>query len=340
MQPRDLVLAHLAGEAVDRLPVMPVTMMLAARTAGATYLDYCRDHRVLVDAQIRTARRFGFDHVSCISDPCREAGDLGATIAWFDDQPPAIDDSDALLADKARLDDLRLIDPTAGERMADRIAAARLFRERVGGELLIEGWVEGPAAEAADLRGISTLMLDFGDDPDFVHRLMAFVLDGGLRFARAQVDAGVDIVGVGDAAASLLGPRIYDEFVRPYETRLIAGIHEMGALARLHVCGNTRRIAGGLGSTGADIVDLDYPVPLAEARLAMGPDRVILGNLDPVATIMNGTPDGVRAALGACHRDAGPRWIVGAGCEIPRATPPENVMALSAYGQAHRPDEG
>jgi len=63
MTPRDRVLAHLAGRPIDRLPVMPVTMMLAARTAGVPYAAYCRDHRVLVDAKVRTARRFGFDHV-------------------------------------------------------------------------------------------------------------------------------------------------------------------------------------------------------------------------------------------------------------------------------------
>jgi MtaA/CmuA family methyltransferase len=334
---RDRVLAHLAGRPIDRLPVMPVTMMLAARTAGVPYAAYCRDYRVLVDAQVRTARRFGFDHVSCISDPTREASDFGATIQWFDDQPPAIVEERALLADPARIADLEPPDPLAGGRMTDRVAAARLFRETVGDEFLVEGWVEGPCAEAADLRGINTLMLDFYDDTAFVHRLLELATLTGLRFARAQVDAGVDIVGVGDAAASLVGPQIYQEFVRAYEQRLVDGIHAMGAMVRFHVCGNTRRIVGGLGSLGAEIVDVDYPVPLAEARAAVGPDQVLLGNLDPVRAVMDSTPAKIEAALGACHRDAGPRFIVGAGCEIPRGTPDENVDALAAYARTHRP---
>ena len=71
--------------------------------------------------------------------------------------------------------------------MHDRVRAAELFREKVGGELLIEGWIEGPCAESADLRGINRLMLDFYDDPAFVRDLFDFVLEMELWFARAQI---------------------------------------------------------------------------------------------------------------------------------------------------------
>lgn len=336
MTPRERVLTHLAGGPVDRLPLMPITMMLAARSIGATYEAYCHDHRVLVEAQIHTARTFGFDHVSCISDPTREASDLGASVQWFEDQPPAMVEDLSMLADKSRLATLRLPDTGTG-RMGDRVEAAALFRQRLGGEFLIEGWVEGPCAETANLRGLSTLMLDFFDDPAFVHAAFEFTTDLALRFAAAQVEAGVDLVGVGDAAASLVGPKIYREFVAPHEQRLVDGIHAMGAHVRLHICGKTARIAGDMARLGADMVDVDSPVPLAAARAAAGPTQVLAGNLDPVAVVMRGTPAGIGESLAGCHLDAGPRWIVGAGCELPRDTPRENVEALATYAQAHRP---
>src|SRR3954471_6788007 len=120
-------------------------------------------------------------------------------------------------------------DPLGGGRMHDRVRAVALLRERAGGDLLVEGWVEGPCAEAADLRGINTLMLDFYDDPAFVRDLFAFVLEMELRFAREQVKAGADVIGVGDAAASLVGPQIYNELVWPFEKQLVEGIHSLGA---------------------------------------------------------------------------------------------------------------
>ena len=322
------ILAMLEGRPVDRLPRMPITMMFAADVAGIPYNRYATDHRALVEAQLRTAEAFDFDYVSCISDPAREAADCGAAVRFFDDQPPAIDEIEALLADKTLLARLKMPDPLGGGRMHDRVRAAALFRDLAGGRRLIEGWIEGPCAEAADLRGINRLMTDFFDDPAFVRDLFEFTLELGLRFGRAQSEAGIDLLGVGDAAASLVGPQIYEEFVLPYERRLVDGLHAMGVKVRLHICGNTGRILAGMASLGCEIVDIDSKVSLAKARAAMGPDQVFSGNIDPVKTLRNGTPASVAAAIAQCHAEAGLRYIIAAGCEVPRDTPAENVRAM------------
>ncbi len=336
MNSRERLLAHLDGRPVDRLPLMPITMQLAADVVGAKYLRYVTDFRTLVEGQLRTAERYGLDYVSCISDPAREAADCGADVAFFDDQPPAFREEHALLADKAALKSLHIPDPLGGGRMTDRVRAAELFRREVGGDTVIEGWVEGPMAEAADLRGINTVMLDFFDDPAFIGDLLEFVSAMGIRFAQAQVEAGVDLVGIGDAAASLVGPRIYERFVWPYEQRLVDAIHAMGARVRLHICGDTNAILGGMGRLGCDIVDLDYPVEMARGRAQM-PGRMLLGNVEPVGVLRNGTPEQVTAALAECRRAAAPRYIVGAGCEVPRDTPEANLRALGRFAFEHTP---
>lgn len=337
MTSRDRVLAHLTGRAVDRLPLMPITMMFAAQQIGARYRDYCTDFRVLAEGQIRTATVFGFDYVNTMSDPAREAADCGATVEYFDQQPVALVEDAALLADKTALARLKVPDPLGGGRMHNGVRAVGLLKERVGRELLVEGWIEGPIAEGADLRGINTLMLDFYDDPAFVRDLFAFVIELELRFARAQVQAGADCIGIGDAAASLVGPQIYNEFVWPYEKKLVEGIQALGAKVRMHICGNTRRILDGLGKLGCEIVDLDSLAPLEEGRAKMGADQVLLGNVNPVTILRNGNPVTVTEAVADCHQQAGPRFIVGAGCEVPRDTPVDNLRALCQYAQTHQP---
>ena len=337
MTGRERILAMISGNAVDTLPLMPITMMFAGDQIGRRYRDYALDYRVMAEAQMRTAEAFGFDYVSGISDPAREAADCGATIRLFDNQPPAIDEENALLADKATLVGLATPDPLGGGRMHDRVNAVAELRRLAGQALLVEGWVEGPCAQGADLRGINTLMLDFFDDPGFIRDLFGFVVELEFRFARAQVQAGADLIGIGDAAASLVGPEIYREFVWPYEKQLVDRIHGLGRPVRLHICGNTADLLPEMGQLGCDIVDLDFMVPLAAARAAMGPGTVLLGNVDPVRVVLRGTPATIETALAQCQQEAGPRWIVGAGCEIPRETPRENVLAMTRFARSRLP---
>lgn len=332
-------LATYKGEPVDHLAFMPITMMFAGDLIGRKYGEYATDHRVMVEAQIRVAEEFGADLVSGISDPAREAADCGAKIAFFDDQPPAIDEENALFADKAALAKVEPPDPKQTERMGDRIAACQLFRDKVGGELLIEGWVEGPCAQGADMRGINRLMMDFYTDPDFVRGLFEFVTEIEIRFALAQLEVGADLIGVGDAAASMVGPDIYNEFVWPYEKRIVDAIHEAGGLARLHICGNPSAYVDGMGRLGCEQVDLDYPVSVAAAREAMGSSQVLCGNIHPVQVLRDGTPASIQAAVAQCHREAGQAFMVGAGCEVPRETAHANVHAMGEYARSHKPED-
>jgi MtaA/CmuA family methyltransferase len=334
MTGRERVIAMMEGRPVDRLPFMPITMMFAADRIGAKYSRYAKDHRVMVEAQLRVAEEFDIDHVSAISDPAREASDLGAEIEWFDDQPPALIETHSLLLERERLKTLQPVDPLGGGRMHDRVRGVELLRRSVGNERAVEGWVEGPCAEGADLRGINRLMLDFHDAPDFVHELFAFLVENALVCARAQLEAGADYIGVGDAAASLVGPRIYENFVWPYEKKLVDGIHAAGGKVRLHICGSIRRILERASTVGAEMVDIDYPVPMLEARARMGPEQLIAGNLDPVNVVRKGTPESITAALEECWRAAAPKYIVGAGCEVVRDTPDANVHAMGCFARS------
>ena len=91
-----------------------------------------------------------------------------------------------------------------------------------------------------------------------------------------------------------------------------------------------------MGTLGCDIVDLDFMVSMAKAREAMGPGQVLLGNLDPVKALRNSDPQSVTAAVAQCHREAGSRYIVGAGCEGPARHPgrqpagPARLRAVTA----------
>jgi len=239
----------------------------------------------------------------------------------------------SLLSDKTSLMSLRAPDPHRGPRMSNRTQTVKDLAGAVGRSRLVEGWIEGPCAEAADLRGINRLMLDFYDDPDFVRELMDLVVEIGISFGHAQIEAGAEIIGIGDAAASLIGLALYEEFVWPGEQRLVSAMHDAGVICRLHICGNNRRFLPSAARLGCEIIDIDAPVTMAAARQAVGVEQVLCGNLDPVRSIHEGTPDKIRAQFAACHADAGSRYIVGGGCEIPRGTSLDNFQAIVDFAR-------
>ncbi len=340
MTGRERLLAAIRGERTDSLPLIPISMMVAAEEIGEPYGRYVFDAATHVRGQVAFAHAYDVDHVSAISCPTSEAADLGASIICYDDQPPAVDEENALLLDKGRLASLKAVDPGSGRRMSKRLAVIEGLRSEVGALKAVEGWIEGPIAEGCDLRGINRVMTDFYDDPVFVRDLLSFVFENAMGFARAQVRSGADVMGVGDAAASLVGPELYREFVWPWEQRYVRALHDMGVAVRLHICGDVRAILPMLGELHADILDLDSMVPVGMARAKTGGRQLLAGNVDPVRLVKNGTAELVTGELAKCLAEsAGGPYAVSAGCEVPRRTPRENLRAMRAFARetARRP---
>jgi MtaA/CmuA family methyltransferase len=322
--------ARLQGQPVDRIPNMTLVMQFAADQIRVPLAQYYQDYNVLCEANFVTAERFGLDLVDAISDPYREAADFGAEIVFPPNDLPVC--TDPLLRDPADLAHLPTPDPLApGSRMRDRVDAVRLFHERVGGTVPVQGWVEGALAEAADLRGVVPLMYDLYDRPEWLEKLLERCAEVSLAFALAQVEAGATIIGLGDAIGSQVSPRAYRRFALPYEQRIFEAIRAAGAIPRLHICGDTTGIVPDMVQSGAQIVDLDWQVDLAVARAqveAINPAVALCGNFDPVAILHDGTPADVTQAVQACRAAGGPNWLGQPGCEVPRGTPAENMLAL------------
>jgi len=141
-------------------------------------------------------------------------------------------------------------------------------------------------------------------------------------------------MGIGDAAASLVGPKIYDEFVRPYEKRLVDGVHN-SAQGCGCISAGTHGKLWKVWKARCGMIDLDYPCPVSLARDKMGPKQVICGNINPVSVLRDASPEEIYKAVETCHKEAGENFIVGAGCEVPRDTQVDNLMALARYASSH-----
>jgi MtaA/CmuA family methyltransferase len=300
-------------------------MQYAAEYIGSDYAAFASDHRVLVEANVRCATAFGIDQLSCISDPFRETHGFGAKIEYRTDGPPR---STRPLEETRDLSRLLMPDPMTSERMLDRVQAAQAYKERSGGAHSVLGWIEGPAAEACDLRGATAFLMDVIEDETFACELMDVCVEVGVAFALAQVRAGADTVGIGDAIASQMGPNLYERLVLPREKELVDAIHGAGAWVKLHICGNITHLLPGIAELGVDVLDVDHMVDMGAVRKAVGSGVTLSGNMDPVSVVQNGTPDAIREAVRRTYEQVGNPYMVNAGCEIPAGTPTENLRAL------------
>lgn len=325
MTPRQRVFATVHGQRRDRIPVTPLFMQFAARFIGRTFRDYYLDGAVLAEAQVAVAAAFGTDHVAVLGEPWAEADSYGMPL----DYPPegVGIPRGFLLRSRADVDALPELDPHAMPRLRQRLVCIERLRAAEPDQCVV-GWVEGPFAEYVDLRGMQEAMTDLYDDPDLFHAAAERLVRGAARFAAAQRDAGADIIGVGDAAASLIGPALYGRHVLPWQQRLIAAIRATGALVKLHMCGNIAPILPLAATTGADILDCDWMVDLAAARRAVGPDMTLAGNFNPAGVLLRGAPPDIAEAARRCIRDAGARFILQPGCEVPPDTAHDNLRAF------------
>ena len=327
MTPCERTQAFISGQPTDRPPFHPIVMRWAARHAGVKYRDFCLDFTAKNRAMLHAAELLDCDWVTVMSDAYAEAQAFGLQVDYPEDSLP-LERGGHLVSAQAGA---ALAPYKADEhpRLLNRINEIKGFKKLSGDTYFIVGWVEGPMAEYSDIRGLSEASMDLYDEPEAVAKAMDVIVDAAIPFITRQIEAGANAIGIGDAFASQIGPDLYREFVFAREKRLVDHIHSLGALAKLHICGNTAPLLPDMIKTGANILDVDHLVPsMAPFVPLLGPNQVFSGKVDPVSVVQNGTPESIRMAVKESLHQGGGRCIISAGCEVPPDAPLANVKAM------------
>lgn len=206
-------------------------------------------------------------------------------------------------------------------------------------DVSVHAEVFSPFSQWMELVGCSAGMMSLADDAGKVHAALARLTDGALALARGHIAAGADAVLISSAfaGAGLISRKDYKGFVLPYEQMLVTALksEHPDIPVYTHTCGAIGDRLDLMIATLTDGIDtLDPPplgtVDLADARCELGRAVFIKGNIDPVNTMLRGTPD-------ECYRDALDRiaiagrdgaYILSTACSVPPHAPPENVRRL------------
>jgi MtaA/CmuA family methyltransferase len=309
------------------VPFHPILMHFAARFAGAMYMEFASSHKILVESNMKCLEYFDHDFVTLMSDPYGETSAFGAKIDFPLDSVPRC--REPLVKTIEDVNDLKNPDVHKELRTRERILGARYYQKILGDSVPIVGWVEGPLAEACDLAGVNDILLKIALEPDFVTRLMDKCMITAKDFAKAQIESGCDVIGVGDAICSQISADMYRSMVLPLHRELFEFIHSCGAAVKLHICGDITHLLPDVASAGMDILDIDWMVDFDDAYSAVGDSAVVCGNLDPVTVIQDLSAGEIaQKASELVNRYRDRKFILSGGCEITVNTPHQNLERL------------
>jgi uroporphyrinogen decarboxylase len=251
---------------------------------GIGMLDSCFRPDLVCEITLQPVRRHRTDGAILFSDivvPLKAAGidlDIVSGIGPVIENP---------VRNAAAVAAMPSLDPAAVAPVAEavKLLRAELAGGRCGDVALI-GFAGAPFTLASYLveggpsRTHERTKAMMYSEPATWHALAEKLADTAITFLRTQIDAGVQAVQLFDSWAGALSLAEYTEFVAPHSKRVFTALADTG-VPRLHFGVGTGELLGAMGRVGADVVGVDWRVPLDVAARRVGPGKGLQGNLDP-----------------------------------------------------------
>jgi [methyl-Co(III) methanol-specific corrinoid protein]:coenzyme M methyltransferase len=291
---------------------------------GISFPEAHLDAQAMAELALAGHEIIGFDTVMPEYSVDQEAAALGAEVDWGDRNKmpdcknfPHADFSDIHMpADFLEKPSTRVV-----------LDALNILRRHVGGRVAIVGKVMGPWTLSYHMAGTQNFLLHVGlEEKEKVMKMLRQLMPATIAFARAQFQAGADIVVFADhATGNLIGPKHYEEYLLPIHQEMTRQIE--GPLI-LHVCGNCADRLELFADAGFDGYHFEWQVDAKVAVERIGQRMCLVGCVNNPQTLYAGTPqDAHREARYAIEAGVN---IIGPECAIPLSTPMENLKAIVA----------
>ncbi len=246
-----------------------------ALRAGTEMLTACRTPDLVTEITLQPVRRLGVDAAIFFSDIVVPLKAVGVDLDIVPGVGPVVAKPFTTAADLPRAltpDDVPYITEAVGALVAE-LGATPLIGFAGAPFTLASYLVEGgPSKNHA-----ATKALMYGN-PDLWSQLLDRLADITLAFLRVQIDAGASAVQLFDSWVGALPATDYRLRVQPHSARVLAAVDDV---PRIHFGVGTGELLHDMGAAGADVVGVDWRVPLDDAVGRIGPGKALQGNLDP-----------------------------------------------------------
>lgn len=328
MNSKKLVLDAIKYKEVERTPWVPFVGCHAASLIGVDCEAYFKSADHIVDGVIKAFELYQPDGLPALFDLQVEAEAMGCRLAYAKDNPPAV--ASHILEEGRKLSELQIPNEQDG-RFPLVLEATRRIVKELGDKIAIYGLITGPFTLALHLKG-TDIFYDMLDEPEEVEELMEFCKKVCINTARMYIEAGVDIIAVVDPMTSQISPDNFEEFVAPYVIPVFDYVREQGKASSFFVCGNAKRNIEQMCKTKPDNISIDENIPLEYVVETCKPYNVSVGgNIKLTLTMLFGSRmDNVNDAKNCMQIGGRKGYILSPGCDMPYATPAENVKAITS----------
>jgi uroporphyrinogen-III decarboxylase len=201
--------------------------------------------------------------------------------------------------------DVRLLKYRPDPSMMDLSNLSRMVT-KVADRAVFLHIINGAWKEACELRGGTQFLFDVHDRPQWAHCLLDTVANYATRLVRRLADTGIHALVLDESTLGVgISPRMFDEYVYPYDARIVDVAHQAGLLVVYHNCGKSRHLLERMAATGADAIEpLALPsssgdVDLAEAKTRVGHRVCLIGGFD-VKTLLHENHSAIRDEARRC----------------------------------------
>jgi uroporphyrinogen decarboxylase len=324
----------------NKLPVIPLVGIHAAHVGTINIQKALNDGHLMAEAALHALRSYGYDGVFTFMDLTLEAEALGCEIQYHRETVPSV--KKVLFRDVDDYDLIEISNVENDNRIAEFLHAAEIISESIDHSKTISGaYVTAPFTLAGQLMGMEAIFESMILDPDGFKQVLEKTEEITTIMIEKYVNRGVDLIVVLDPMASpdLISPLHFEEFAGPYLQQVTGTAHLEDTLVTLHICGNTTNILTKMIECGVDAISIDSDVDMNYAAYVIKDRAVLIGNIDPVGILLDGSAEDVQKATTLCieHSSKARFFILSSGCEVPKNTPRSNIdeMVRSArkYGQ-------
>jgi uroporphyrinogen decarboxylase len=306
---------------------MPILSFPGVQLIGATVIDIVHDAKQQAKCMKAVADRWDTLASVSLMDLSVEADAFGSPVRFSDVEVPAV--TDAIIKDTADLENLKI--PTVGDKRTGLYVDTIREAKKLITDRPVFAGIIGPFSLAGRLMDMTEIMMLCYDEPELVHGVLEKVTLFQIEYGKAMRDAGANGIVIAEPAAGMLSPSLMGEFSSPYIKRIINAIETDECIFLYHNCGNsTLTLTKEILDTGVKIFSFGNAIDLEEMLKLFPSDKLVMGNVSPAEELRAGTPQSVREAtldvLNKCSKY--PNFILSSGCDIPPASPIENIDAF------------